>query len=301
MSTFLILAHRDFDHLIKLIDSLEGQKIILHIDKSSRVLWAHSSEFKKRKNVNLISRKNSINVRWAGYSQIRAMLLLMNTAITLMDPGEKMIFLSGSDYPIRKKAEIEEKLTSKSSIEFLRYYKLDDRLKDVKRWSLYHRWDFRLFKRRGTFLNRLNSLLIRSMTYLETLIRGRKRAPNFSLYAGSQWFSISRECAQELISLRNHYFDNFFKTMFAPDEVYFHTLFSLSSYSKRNLDGGARETSKVSSRLFQVQNLTYVDESLNKWLDIDDLKILLDSDNLFARKFDSKISDSLITLLDSRR
>jgi hypothetical protein len=297
---FLILAHRDFDHLLRLIDSLDGQRIVLHIDKSSSDLWNKSEIFRAKKNLILINRNDSFNVRWAGYSQILAMLLMMKTAIELMESGERMMFLSGSDYPIKSKAEIESKFASQPSLEFLRYYKLDDRPKDVDRWASFHRWDFRFFKKRGTFLNRLNSLFIRFLTFFETMIRGRKEAPIFPLYAGSQWFAISKECAQELIRLRNHHFDNFFKTMFAPDEVYFHTLFSLSSYSNSNIDKGVFKTIQNGSRLHQVRNLTYVDESLNKWLDKDDLGTLLESEFLFARKFDSKISEELINAILSR-
>ena len=300
MTIFLILAHRDFDHLINLLDSLEDQKIVLHIDKGSRELWSQAHNLGKYQNLSLIERRHSVNVRWAGFSQIQAMLKMMKTATSLMNFGEKMVFLSGSDYPIRKKSEIVEKLGSQLSVEFLRYYKLDDRQKDLDRWSLYHRWDLRYFKNRGTTLNRLNSLLIRFMTNLETFIRGRKKSPPFFLYAGSQWFSISKECAEELMALRDHNFDSFFKTMFAPDEVYFHTLFSLSSFSKKNLDGGVCTTSHESSRIFQVRNLTYVDESLNKWLDINDLKALMETNYLFARKFDSRISKSLISFLRFR-
>jgi len=297
---FLILAHRDFDHLLRLIDSLDGQRIVLHMDKSSSDLWNKSEIFRAKKNLILINRNDSFNVRWAGYSQILAMLLMMKTAIELMESGERMMFLSGSDYPIKSKAEIESKFASQPSLEFLRYYKLDDRPKDIDRWASFHRWDFRLFKKRGTFLNRLNSLFIRFLTFFETMIRGRKEAPSFPLYAGSQWFAISKECAQELIRLRNHHFDNFFKTMFAPDEVYFHTLFSLSSYSNSNIDKGVFKTIQNGSRLHQVRNLTYVDESLNKWLDKDDLGTLLESEFLFARKFDSKISEQLIYAILSR-
>ncbi len=299
MIVFLILAHRDFDHLLRLIDSLDGQRIVLHMDKSSSDLWNKSEIFRAKKNLILINRNDSFNVRWAGYSQILAMLLMMKTAIELMESGERMMFLSGSDYPIKSKAEIESKFASQPSLEFLRYYKLDDRAKDIDRWASFHRWDFRFFKKRGTFLNRLNSLFIRFLTCFETMIRGRKEAPSFPLYAGSQWFAISKECAQELIKLRNHHFDNFFKTMFAPDEVYFHTLFSLSSYSNSNIDKGVFKTIQNGSRLHQVRNLTYVDESLNKWLDKDDLGTLLESEFLFARKFDSKISEELINAISS--
>ena len=293
MTTFLILAHRDVQHLRELISALNGNRIIIHVDRKSILHYQSVRDLCKDSNVILIDEKSSINVKWAGFSQIEAMILLIKKALPLMSPREKLIFLSGSDFPIRSRKDISTFLSQNNEIEYFRYYQLDNRRKDVSRWSFYHRWDLRIFKKRGSPLNRLNSLFIRMLSVVETILRGPKQSPDFCLMAGSQWFAISKECAQEILTIRNKSFDDFFRSMFAPDEVYFATLFAMSSFAKLNCDGGEMKSSRDSSRVFQARNLTYVDESLNRWLNMEDLNRIRDSNFLFARKFDSKISQKL--------
>lgn len=293
MATFLILAHSDLEHLKELLMALKGNRIIIHLDKKCIVSRSQLTELIKNANAQLIDEEKSINVQWAGFSQVRAMLLLMQTALPLMDSQEKLIFISGCDYPIRPLDEILSCLDNSVAMQFLRYYPLDERKKDLRRWSLYHRWDFRLFKKRGSYLNRLNSLLIRLLTILELLLRGRKINPGYPLMAGSQWFAISKECVEDMLKIRDKHFDRFFSTMFAPDEVYFHTLFAMSKFAKSNMDNGICKCNSDSSRVFQVRNLTYVDESMNKWLNLEDLEKISRSNFLFARKFSSDISSGL--------
>lgn len=297
ITTFLVLAHRDVQHLRELICALDGNRIIIHIDRKSEINHSTLIDLCQNSNVILIDKNHSINVKWGGFSQVRAMLILIQTALPLMSPREKMMFVSGSDFPIRSSKDITNFFSDVIETEYLRYYSLDNRKKDTSRWQSYHRWDFRIFKKRGSFLNRLNSLCIRIVTWFETLLRGPKSIPEFRLMAGSQWFAISKECAEEMLQLRSKNFDRFFKTMFAPDEVYFATLFAMSKFAKSNVDSGALICNSVSSRVFQARNLTYVDESLNKWLDMDDLDRIKNSNFLFARKFDSNISLELRSLL----
>lgn len=300
MITYLILAHRDLEHLRELVAALGGNRIFIHLDKKSAISRSAVLALCDNQNIYLIEEKSSINVHWGGFSQIQAMLLLIQVALPHMAPREKLMFLSGSDFPIRSYKEIQEKFSDNVEKEYLRYYPLDDRKKDVKRWRLYHRWDLRIFKKRGSILNRFNSLCLKILTILETFFRGAKKNPGYILMAGSNWFAISRECAENMLSFRNEEYDKFFKSMFAPDEVYFATLFAMSNYWNLNMDRGAYECNSHSSRLFQVRNLTYVDESLNKWLDMEDLERIQGSNFLFARKYDSELSLNLRNHLKDR-
>jgi hypothetical protein len=293
MITFLILAHRDYEHLKRLVRVLEGNRVIIHLDKKSKIQRSQIDNLITSSKVIVIEKNRSINVQWGGFSQVRAMLLLMQTALPLMAQKEKLMFLSGSDFPLVGSQVISAHLSQEIATEYLRYYPLSESKKDIHRWSLYHRWDFRIFKKRGSFLNRMNTLILKLLTKVELVLRGPKINPGFTLMAGSQWFAVSKECAENMLKIRSELFDKFFSTMFAPDEVYFATLFSLSDYARLNVDKGPHICDSKSSRLFQVRNLTYVDESLNKWLSLEDLNVLLNSSFIFARKFDSRVSDSL--------
>jgi hypothetical protein len=237
-------------------------------------------------------------VNWAGFSQVEAMLALMNCALPSMDKDDRIMFLSGSDFPIRDLQTINQFFSRHPETEFLEYFYLEGRNSDVRRSSNYHRWDLRYFKKRGSLFYKFNTLMIRILTVLETILRGKKEFTSLHLASGSQWFSITKSCASELLSLRTVEYDLYFKTYFAPDESYFATLFSQSKFNKSNLNRGALTPVAGKSRLWQARNLTYVDETLDRWLTLLDLPNLVKSNYLFARKFDSALSSSLVVHLE---
>jgi hypothetical protein len=298
MTVFLILGHRDPAHVNMLVEALSPSKIILHVDRKSE-LRKHGALLHAHENLMVLDSKYSINVKWAGFSQIRAMWLLMEEALKYLAPKEKIIFLSGGDFPLKSVTKIESYIDNFENLEFMRYFFLDGRIKDRNRWETFNRWDWRIFKDRTSKMYRVNSLLIRCCGVLETAIRGRKTSPDWPLASSSQWFAISRECIEELKKLRDRAYDAFFETSFAPDELYFATLFSRSSFSKKNIDGGEFIPNSNNSRIWQASNLTFVDESFNRFLDIEDLQHLSDSSFLFARKFDSKQGKHIVETIIS--
>lgn len=297
MATFLILAHRDLRQLMRLIESLSGHRLVVHVDRKSKTMRKELDLLRFPPNVHILDKRQSINVKWGGFTQVKAMLLLIQEALPNMESNEKLVFLSGSDMLVRSPTILSDTLEKNPNCEFLRYYPLDGRKKDRRRWQNYHRWDYRLFKKRAGLPHKFNTVALRICGIVETFVRGKKSQPEFELYAGSNWFAISKECAMEMLRLRTNYYDSFFKSMYAPDEVYFATLFSLSSFSKSNIDKGSMRFYDNRSRVWQARNLTYVDESLNTWLTVKDFDSIRESGFLFARKFDSELSEELITEL----
>jgi hypothetical protein len=294
---YLILAHRDLAHLLNLIGSIDESRAIIHIDKNSKIASCKSEISQYFPKALILDENSSLNVKWGGFSQVESMLTLMRIALTKMNDGDRLLFLSGSDFPIRDRYTIERFFCEHPETQFFEYYFLDKRQSDVHRWSHYHRWDLRMFKVRGSKLYRLNSLAIRALSLCETKVRGAKKNPFENLASGSSWFSLTKDCAAELLSLTSDSYDEFFRTMFAPDEIYFATLFSQSSYSKSNRSCGSFYPVSGSSRIWQARNLTYVDESLDHWLTFGDYDQLRRSEFLYARKFDSVISSTLVSQL----
>ena len=298
MIAYLILAHRDISHLEKLIRALSPSKVFLHVDLKSKMKINRDDLEKKHSNLSVVSKKESVNVQWGGYSQITAMILLIEIALKQMEAQDKLVFLSGSDYPIKNSRYIEAFFHKNKDKEFFRYYFIEDNRQDKRKIENYHRMDLRLFKDRGSYLSKFNTGVIRAISIVETFLRGKKKQTDFEIASGSQWFAVSKACALEMLSLRTDKYDKFFKTTFAPDEMFFATLFSRSSYSNKNLDAGPIVYSYDKSGNWQTRNITYVDETLDHWLDMDDLPLLEDSEFLFARKFDSQISLKLINRME---
>src|SRR5262249_37084901 len=112
----------------------------------------------------------------------------------------------------------------------------------------------------------------------------------FRCYAGSQWFSARRNCAEHILQWHslNASFARHYSRTHVPDESYFHSIlgnstqFSVSQDCKRYVDWSAGGNSP-------------------KTLGIEDLPDILASTAHFARKFDplhdSEILDHLDRLL----
>jgi hypothetical protein len=119
----------------------------------------------------------------------------------------------------------------------------------------------------------------------------RKMPAGLQPYGGSQWWTLSREAIlyiSEFID-RLPSFVSFSKRSFIPDESFIQTIVSNSHLSDRITGDDLR--------------LVVWDRPSPPYpavLRIDDLDMLLASEKLFARKFDSRIDETVIQALEDR-
>lgn len=216
--SYLILAHDNYLHLERLVNAIQGKdvRIYVHIDKRSAM----------PKNIeypNVIFIKKRIAVYWAEFSIIEATLQLMKAALS-DSFGEYYIYLSGTDYPIRSKSFLNEKL--KEGGEFINILKGFHPSKPAKHYLHFH---FRQIERKRFHPISMLFLLIERLIRLTGLT---KKTP-FQIYVGSQWFALSKKCAQYIINkveTDNTYFRYFRRTL-VPDEAFFQTIIGNSPFA----------------------------------------------------------------------
>ena len=123
--------------------------------------------------------------------------------------------------------------------------------------------------------------------YTFTLFK-KKKPFNFDLYFGSQWWTLTSECAFSLLDYcENHkeYIDYFYNTII-PDECFFQTIYMNSNFSK-----------------MRKNNLVYVNWGKNRrspeTITISCLKKLqtISKEKCLARKFDENIDLEIIKKL----
>jgi hypothetical protein len=236
---YLILAHNTPNHLQRLINALnsDSSNFFIHIDKKSNL-----DEYSNIRGKNIYFIQERISVFWGDFSQVEAILILMQTAHSNPNNFQRFVLLSGSDYPIKSTSYIEHFFDRNRDNEFMNLVSMPSEKagKPISRLTTYnpHFMQIKIPNIVKKIFMKLNVLLY-SRDY-------KKHFQNLNPYAGSEWWALSREACQYILTFTKKETNivNFFKNTICPDESFFHTILGNSDY-KRNL----------------IRNLTFTDWS----------------------------------------
>lgn len=234
---YLVLVHNDPDHLLRLIDAINFNcDIYIHIDYKANL--DDFRELKKYDNIYFCeSRKN---ICWGGFNMVLAMKELIKMSLNKNKDYSHLVFLSGSDYPIKNKEEIYEYFIKNEGKELIKAFYIDES-------NCEHCYDkiqrYRFFDKNIKH-NKIDKVIKKVLEYtlypfkkdIYIYSKNQKIRPAF----GSQWFAITPKCAEYILeySEKNKRIDNYFKTSFAPDEMYFHTIIFNSQFKYNTINGG---------------------------------------------------------------
>lgn len=282
---YIILAHRYPDQLYRLIDRLDdgASRFFVHIDARSEP--SAFAGLQKRGKTTVLP---SIATHWAGYSLVRATLNGLEAVNSCGNPIDRVILLSGQDYPIKSNREIDECLAASPASVFLEHTTLPD----TRRWS----------PRGGLF--RLDKyyfgmpahcrLAARAVNLLARFLPPLARRPpaNLAPHAGSQWWIIDMPAVSYILQfVREHpEYARFHRFTFAPDEVFFHTILlnATDQHIRKNILAD------------HLRFMTWRDTKSGHpdILTSSDWPALRSSPALFARKFDPRGHGSILDLID---
>lgn len=213
---YLILVHNNFKHLARLIEALndDSNSFLIHIDKKAKEVQIPSLP-----NIKVIPQH--IDIKWGGFSMIEATIALMQSGLENFPAADYYILISGVDYPIRSKNFLLEQL--ESGREFIDIAPLPVPFKPLSRYEYYY-FDY----------NRRNLKHYNPLFIIEVLLKKlkiKRRAP-FPVYAGSQWFALTRSCTSYIIETikKEKSYIRFFKHTLVPDEAFFQTIIGNSSF-----------------------------------------------------------------------
>lgn len=282
----LILAHKDANHLQEIIRFFDEEfYVYIHIDKKSSITSEEHLTLCKMRNVRWMGSSYSIN--WGGHNVLKGVIELMKVAVE-DGVADYYHLISGQDYPTKNKVEFEQFFQYRVGTEFLEYSALP-----------YKRWPNGGFDRitKFYFYDQFNFKSVRGWKILNKLekwqqkyqIRRKLPLNNYpTLYGGSCWCSLSKECVRYVVE-ETRKLPFLFKRLrftFAPDEMYIQTLLLHSPFSKR----------------IENDNLRYIvwekrNGSFPSNLDETDYQKIITSNKLFARKIEYPRSLQLVKLL----
>lgn len=230
---YLILAHGDPLHLRRLIARLstENAVVFVHVDKKSNL-----DLFQNLKSERVIFVENRVAVYWGDFSQVEAILTLIDAALTSNFDVKRLVLLSGADYPIRSITDIETFFAARLKTEFLNAVRMpaDAAGKPIARLN-----NFVIRPGQSKFMH----VLKRACRKFGLLPKQRNHATYLKElvpFGGSTWWAITREAAEYVSSFVKTRPDivNFFKNVEYPDEAFFQTILMNSKFSEnvsRNL------------------------------------------------------------------
>lgn len=219
----IILAHKNCDHLCKLIRYFDSDfEIYIHIDKKSMITSDEISLLESFSNVKLVLKK--FCVHWGGFSMLKCELFLLSL-VRKISTATYFHLLSGQDYPIKPLMNFKTFFLHNNGLNFISYHKWPNSFRDdgtYKRFQYYYPFDWvdgRTFK---------GFSFVVKLYRIQRKLKIRRRIPDYFeyLYGGSQWFSITCETVDVLLnftSKRTSFIRKFYYT-FAPEETYIPTV-----------------------------------------------------------------------------
>lgn len=270
---YLIIAHNNFYILKKLIALIDDERndIYIHVDKKSK-------NFKKDDFIN-ICKKSQINfikrisVYWGDYSQVQCELNLLKAAIK----GNYQYYhlISGVDLPIKSQGYIHDFFDKNKNTEYVRFTDNWDHSRVGKLHILN-----KLNRTNNPLLIKIKILLNKPFNYLYKKGYDYSQKFNFSIKKGDNWFSITDSAAKYIVS-QEKVIKKLFKYSLCPDEHFIHTILFNSKFEKSlSYNTCLREIDWKRGRPYTYRKADY--------------SLLINSNNLFARKFDTSIDKEII-------
>ena len=281
----IILAHKDYTHVIRLIKYFSAEcDVFIHLDLKSDFSSEEIQKIHQLQNIKNVFCK--YNVHWGGYSLLKCELHMIK-AVLKSEKYKYIHVLSGQDYPISPYHNFLDFFENNNGKDYIQYTRIPNKRWDhgtFSRLQYYSFYDYFKDRKKAQNINQ-------KIKHIQERFHLKRRIPDeFDyLYGGSQWISIQTKTAQSLVEYtRKH--PRFFKRMrfsFAPEEIYIPTVIVNTIDRNRIIP-------------FSRRFIRWKFENGNRPANLDErhFKFLLMSDCLFARKFINGVSDNLIRLID---
>ncbi|KZE43900.1 beta-1,6-N-acetylglucosaminyltransferase [Rossellomorea marisflavi] len=285
MLLYFILAHNSANQVINLINKLNhpGTSFVIHYDLNSEdaefnILVEY---FKAQNNVHFTNR---IKCYWGDFSLVNATINCMITARDLNINFDYASLISGQHYPIKSNEYIMNFLNESNGQNYINFFELPSANWANQSGGL-DRILYLHFNKHSRKKYSARKLLNKGTSYVLRSLNIKRKLPFEKFYGGSQWWCITKETCDYIIEFiianKNSY--EFFRYVLIPDELFFQTLILNS-----------KKSFKIVNR-----NLNFIEWKTNispspEILNINHLEKILESSNLWGRKFDMDESEELM-------
>jgi len=263
----MMTVHKNAEQVNRLINHLSKDfDIYVHIDRRS------SLKISESESVFVYKKYNSY---WGSFNQIMATLFLLKQAYN--KGYHRYLLISGQDLPIEKNEEILDFFSNNNS-EYLHIAKIptNNGWPDMNRLTKYH------IKGKSKYY--IIYCLKRGIIKILNIIKTRKL--DYDFYGGTNWINLTHNCVKKIFEYlkRDKKYINRYKWTNCSDEIFYHTIINL-------LEG------------LEVENesLRYINwadgPEYPRTLRTVDYDKIMNSNKLFARKFDVDVDKEIIEMI----
>lgn len=276
------MAHNDPEMMKLLMESLDDIRndIFIHIDARSKAF--DSVDIKKWVMNAHVEVFSEIKCLWGDFSLVQCELFLLKKATRTHHQYYHLI--SGVDFPLKSTDYIYDFFSSNAGKEFI-FFSSEFMTDKQKRWyNKYHFLQPLCGKGNILLINNIANKIEKISLLVQISIRINRKKHFRRIYKGSQWFSITENFANYVLS-QEHWIYKDFKYTFASDEMLMPTLV-MNSHYRNNLYIKTFDNS-------MEQNLRYIvfSNGVPKVLSMKDFKALKSTSCIFGRKFTSENAD----------
>lgn len=282
---YLVMAHHQLDLLNKLLLCLDhpDNDIIVHIDKKSPIQEKQIGRGLKYSKVYFTERTN---VTWGGYSQVNADLVLLKKAL---ECGEHHFYhlLTGQDLPIKPIEEVNRFYEGHIGNNFIHFSNKKFAEDRYEQRFCYKQLFIAKCGRKHNFYWYLNKVGI----IIQKIIKYKhKEISKNEFYMGSAFWSITHEFADFLVNSEEYIRTNF-KYALCGDESLAQIMIMKSDYKNTLFDKEQNDD--------KHGNMRYTDFSGSKdgspkVIYASDVEKILETDYMFARKFDINLAPTAV-------
>lgn len=299
---YLISVYKDPQQLVRMLKALQGKEsyFFIHVDaKVDNKIFVDSLPVDLLPYVVFTSKRYYI--QWGGFNQVLYQKELLYTCVHFRMCFERVFILTGQDYPLWSNEQIVCELSDKPHKEYvigLNISEVTNPKKIPSKIILYH-----FLRDMNNVPHRIKKIFSGSSRILMRFLPFRKKpyimikGKRWDVYQSSSYMCITFELAQyvleELVS--NKELIRYFRFSFVPEEMVIPTIIFNSPYKenattcKKGVYDGLKYLSSVTYFNYDKEIQVFEEK------DYEELK---KSNKMFARKFASGISETLMNKLD---
>lgn len=287
---YVIIAHKNPGQVYRLVSRLNdgNSDFYIHIDKKVDI-----DQFKNLLDLgDVIHFLERFDSKWGSYGTIKPYLNALETIKSSGKHFDRIMLISGQDYPIKSNQAIDEFFEKSDRSVFVDYFPIpnynkwpgSDRggLYRVDKYYFGTKW-YESFSSRG--LNLLSS-------YIPFL---RRKAPyGMKPYTGQTWWNLDMYALEYILRFTASHPKHleFHKNTFVADELFIQMIIG-NSTDKKLLD--SIENSEKRFTIWEKPTSAHP-----KTFGVSDFEAIAASDDLFARKFDENVDSEIMDMIDER-
>lgn len=289
---YIISAYKLPGMLVRLVNRLDGPgtRIYIHVDSKTdeEVYRAMAEPLRNRRRVRFLPRHAC---HWGDFGHVAATLKGLRALIASEESFDYVVLLTGQDYPLRSRQEIEDSLRAADGRVFMDWMPIPNNKWTGGGMDRIESWHFRAGGRVLPFPGApFGHTLLNAAWSLPARLFGLRRSfpAGMRPFGGSSYWMMPSDCARyvDRFARENPEFTKFFRHVIVPDEIYFQSIVMNSLFGDR-----------VSS-----DDRRYVDWDGGgdhpKILTTSDCDALMRSSELFARKFDPSVDGAVLDRID---